>query len=148
MLLHICVAAMLLMKPKPDKHRPNSIFREIKLEIPDKTNGKITNDNEPKKTGLINQSVTSMTLSIFSNLHFILLMLNTFMFLFGTAVVFTHIMAFAESEGISASFGNMMVSALGLFSILGRVGLSSLSQLPRINTIWLYIFAVFLCGNY
>lgn len=146
LLLHMCVSAMLLVEPQPEKQ--DSIFRETKLEIPDKTNGRVTNNNEYSKTIVIHQSVKSMTLSIFSNLHFILLMLNTFMFLFGTAVVFTHIMAFAKSEGISASFSNVMVSALGLFSILGRVGLGSLSQLPWINTIWLYIFGVFFCGNY
>ena len=146
LLLHMCVSAMLLVEPQPEKH--NSIFQETKLEIPDKTNGIMTNHNEDNKKIVIHQSVKSMTLSIFSNLHFILLMLNTFMFLFGTAVVFTHIMAFAKSEGISASFSNVMVSALGLFSILGRVGLGSLSQLPWINTIWLYIFGVFFCGNY
>ena len=146
LLLHICVAAMLLMKPKPD--RKNRIFREIKLEIPDKLNKEMETNSEYSKTILINQSVKFITHSIFSNFQFIVLLLNIFMFLFGSAVVFTHITAFAESEGISASFSNMMISALGLFSILGRICLSSLSQLPWINTIWLYIFAVFFCGKY
>ena len=126
LLLHMCVSAMLLVEPQPEKHI--SIFQETKLEIPDKTNGRMTNNNEDSKIIVIHQSVKSMTLSIFSNLHFISLMLNTFMFLFGTAVVFTHIMAFAKSEGISASFSNVMVSALGLFSILGRVGFGFLES--------------------
>ena len=147
LLLHICVAAMLLVKPEPVQHK--IVFQETKLEFPDKLKNKdVEKNNEYNKSVLTDQSVKSITHSIFSNLHFILLMLTTFKFLFGTAVVFTHIMAFAESEGISASFGNMMVSALGLFSILGRVGLSSLSQLPWISTLWLYSFAVFFCGKY
>ena len=146
LLLHICVAAVLLVKPEPVQHK--IVFQETKLEFPDKLDKEVEKNNEYNKTMPIEQSVKSITLNIFSNLRFILLMLTTFKFLFGSAVVFTHIMAFAESEGISKSFSNMMVSALGLFSIMGRVGLSSLSQLPWINTIWLYIFAVFFCGNF
>ena len=148
LLLHMCVCAMLIMKPyQPKSQRTLKDQKDFTVEKQEKT--KIPDDKKNRPVDINpNESVKYLTASVLSNLHFILLLINTTMFLFGTAVVFTHLIAFAESQGISPSLGNMMISTLGFCALIGRIGLSSLSQHPKINTIMLYIVAVFLSGKY
>lgn len=76
-----------------------------------------------------------------------LLLVSTLLYLFGVGVVFTHIIAFVKSRRSSESLGNLLVSAIGLSSLIGRLALSSLCQQPWANTIVVYILAVFLCGE-
>lgn len=63
-------------------------------------------------------------------------------------MVFTHILSFVESEGVSESSGKSMVTVIGGAALAGRIGLSGLSQLSWVNTIILYTVAVFLCGKF
>ena len=70
------------------------------------------------------------------------------MFLFGTSVVFTHILPYAESENVSSSIGLLLVSVLGAAALVGKIGLGAIAQLPPVSPIVLYIITVFLCGMY
>ena len=70
------------------------------------------------------------------------------MFLFGSSIVFTHIIAYAESQGISATLAKVMVTLLGVSSLLGKIGLGFISQKDGVNTILLYIVAVFISGEF
>ena len=93
------------------------------------------------------KSAKQQSLEILCNPCFILVLVNIFLFLFGCSVVFTHIIAFAESQGISSSLGRVLVSILGGAGIAGRLGLSTLSQMPCTNTFVIYIAAVSLTGK-
>ena len=85
---------------------------------------------------------------LYTNVSFILLLISFSLFLFGTSVVFTHILPYAESESVSSSIGLLLVSVLGGAGLAGRIGLGAIAQLPRVNPIVLYIIAVLLCGMY
>ena len=61
--------------------------------------------------------------------------------------MYTHFMAFAESQGVASSLRSLIISLIGFSSLLGRIALGMLSQHPNINTIVLYIAAVFLSGK-
>ena len=145
LLLHMCVGAMLIMKPhhpKPLRNLRGNDHKELTVRNGMKT--QMTSKPDFKRQ----DSVRSMTGSVLCNFNFILLMINSWMFVFGVGVVYTHILAFVESQGILPSLGNMMISAIGLSSLIGRILLSSLSQHPKINTHVLYVIAVFFCGKY
>ena len=93
------------------------------------------------------KSVKQQYLEILCNPCFILVLVNIFLFLFGCSVVFTHIIAFAESQGISSSLGRVLVSILGGAGIAGRLGLSTLSLMPCTNTFVICIAAVSVTGK-
>ena len=145
-LLHMCVGAMLIIRPNSQKITER-INCNNKLNITDegiRSNTKCNGSIEMKN----NDSAKHMTVTVLSHIRFILLLINGSMFLFGTGVVFTHIMAFAESQDISHSLGNLMISVLGLSSLIGRIILSLFSQHPLINTKELYIVAEFLSSQF
>ncbi len=199
LLLHICVAAMLIWKPpansiseagSAERAKPNNSikyssktegvrvlstttkvkenidsknkkyvgnvpgFQEIKEEVQglgDKPSvspivpSHVITDALAKKN--FEDSIKFHTVTVLRKGHFLLLLVNTVLFYFGTSVMFTHLTAFAESQGKSTSFGNLMLSVLGGASILGRVILNALCQQKWVNSIALYIIAVSLCGK-
>ena len=156
-MLNICVCAMLIIPQPEDINYKQSRSRSTSEE--EKSNEKTvkklkTMDNDltsdlslPQRISSDNNNALHLTARVLSNVHFILLLINAIMLLFGSGVVFTHIMAFAQAQGSSASLGSMMISALGLSALLGRMGLGMLSQLPWVDTIILYALAVFITGQ-
>ena len=140
LVMHISVAAMLIQTP------PTLSSTKVITMQEDPTSHSNNNISVKLNTEKHQDSVSHLTRRVFK-FDFILLMINSFMFLFGTAVLFTHIKAFAESEGISSSVGSLMISFLGFTALVGRIALSMISQLPWVNTIVLYIVAVLLCGK-
>ena len=93
------------------------------------------------------EGLKEQTKNIFTNPYFALLLVNGAMFLFGSSVVFTHIIAYAESQGISPALGRAMVSLLGVASLVGKIFLGLVSQQKQVNTIMLYTAAVFISGK-
>ena len=93
------------------------------------------------------ESLKEQTKNILTNPYFALLLVNGSMFLFGSSVVFTHIIAYAESQGISPALGRAMVSLLGVASLAGKLCLGLVSQQKSVNTVMLYIAAVFISGK-
>ena len=85
---------------------------------------------------------------LYSNVYFILLLVSIALFSFGTSIIFTHVLPYAESKNISSSIGLLLVSVLGGTGFLGNIGLGAFAQLPKVNAIVLYIVAVALCGMY
>lgn len=92
-------------------------------------------------------NIKQQTIDIICNPNMILTLINSWMFLFRLSVVFTHIAAYAESQGISPSLSRALVSVLGGAGLVGRIGLSGLSQIPCTNTFVLYIVSVALTGE-
>ena len=139
MLLNICVCAMLIIKPK-DKRRPKTRKRTSSKQSSEITTIDYTLA-KPQKSSL------QLAVTLFRNVHFILLLINNSVFYFGIAVIFTHLMAFAESRGVSPALRSLLISLLGLSSLTGRLALGLLGQHHKVNTIILYIIAVFSTGK-
>ena len=112
-------------------------------------NNTLTNSDCKRQMGKKHQeeSVRQQTSEILRDPRMLALLLNSLMFLFGLSVVFTHIAAYAESQGISASLGRALVSVIGGGALTGKIGLGILSQIPCTNTFVLYIVAVALTGK-
>ncbi len=197
LLLHICVAAMLISKPpakpvfeaelgeKPEAKNSTEIQLSSTKGIALLPTTRIKNDCHfdlnnstpsadvvheqgrrkeiqglrdrpgtlpviPTKTVVFQKSDNTFwhhTTIVFSSIHNILYMLNSFLFFFGIGVIFTHLLAYAASLGKSVKFGNSMMSILGAVSIFGRIALNALCQQKWISSIILYIVAVALCGK-
>ena len=139
LMLHMCACAMLFMKPKKNQ---NDVISKTKS-----TDGTFKTDlHNPNVADLSgHQSTWKMVTSSFSNFNFVLLLINGSSVIFGAAVVYTHLAAYAESQGISPS---LMISLLGLSNLIGKLSLSALSQHPRINTVVLYIVTGIVAGEY
>ena len=95
-----------------------------------------------------NNTFWKQTKETFKNKFFMLLLLNGAMFLFGSSIVFTHIIAYAESQGISATLAKVMVTLLGVASLLGKIGLGFVSQKDGVNTILLYSATIGISGKF
>ena len=102
---------------------------------------------EDNTKGTTEEGLKEQTKNILTNPYFALLLVNGSMFLFGSSVVFTHIIAYAESQGISPALGRAMVSLLGVASLAGKICLGFVSQQKSVNTVMLYIAAVFISGK-
>ncbi len=94
LVLHVCAAAMLLLPIK--KHKTNSLKN---------------NSKKPRRV-FIEQSG-----NIFKNKSFLLLCVNTVFLEVTASVVYTHIAAYAESEGHSSDVGNLLITVLGIATI-------------------------------
>ena len=156
-LLHICVGAMLItpITSTTMEKRNNSSNSKTGNNVDTKEATTTQSVSSSKGGGL--SSTTTMpqkhsakyiTAKLFSNYHFVFLMFSVAMLHGGTAVVFTHIVAFAESQGNSASFGSVVVSAIGFSILIGRILLGLLIQAPWVNAIALYTACVCFSGKY
>ena len=155
LLLHNCICAMLIFKPvkkiiKDDfalDHNISANSLNTAQENDDtKTNFKSTKkkSTEDQVTMIPAQKMASM---LFSNINFDLLLAVHMTFMFGLAVMYTHLLAFAKTEGISASLRSLMISVVGMASFLGRITLGALGQLPSVNNVVLYIAAILATGG-
>ena len=108
-----------------------------------------TNDKSVEKDNYSSNNFTAhkMAYVLFSNLNFNLLLIAHVALLFGLAVMYTHLLAFAKTEGMSEYVRSLMISLLGLFSLFGRIGLGALGQLPCMNIVVLYITAILATGK-
>ena len=140
--LHICVGAMLIIKSPRKKVKRKSINQPKDLKEKQETND--DGRNIPKTKN----DIGYITSRIFSNWHFIILMLNTAMLHTGAAMVYTHIMAFAKSLGLSDSFGSVLISVIGFSNLVGRILTGLLTQAPVVNAVVLYTFLMSVCGKF
>ncbi len=91
LVLHVCVAAMLVLPIK--KHKTNSLKKK------------------PRRVFIEHSG------NIFKNKSFLLLCVNTVFLEVTASVVYTHIAAYAESEGHSSDVGNLLITVLGIATI-------------------------------
>ena len=145
--------------PKPKLNSDEVAEKTEDIENNKKTvqNGNKTksanNDNKKvrikfQKESIVQKSVKEKLKLLYTNVSFVLLLISLSLFLFGTSIVFTHILPYVESENVSSSIGLLLVSVLGGAGLAGKIGLGAIAQLPRVNAIVLYIIAVFLCGMF
>ncbi len=153
-MLHLCPAAMLIFPQKTITDENFNTKSPIYLGAEDEIKTLKTSkekelshdechDNDDKNNCA---SFITMTLEITQRPAVIIMFINTFFFLAGTAVVFTHLLVYVEYQGVPRALGSLMISCLGFSSFAGRLGLSTLSQQPWTDTITLYIVAVFITG--
>ncbi len=94
LVFNVCVAAMLIFPIQPQ----------------DTT--WVTTKSDAASKGCLAQSR-----KIFTNIRFTILCINVVLFNIGFTVVYTHIAAYAESEGHSSNFGNLLITVLGIATI-------------------------------
>ena len=94
---HICVAAMLIF-PKRKSYKESS------------------ND----KTKQVRKSWLEQSGKIFRNSKFILLSITAFFHNFSACVVYTHIAAYAKSEGLALELESLLISVVG-FCTIGKL---------------------------
>ena len=66
----------------------------------------------------------------------------------GLSILYTFIVALFESEGLTLNMCNVVLSAMGLATLVGNLGLSGLSQLPGFNSVLLHSLSAVMCGEY
>ena len=99
-------------------------------------NTKSTNDDKrkirikAKRETKVRKSIKDKLKMLYTNVSFVLLMISLAMFLFGTSVVFTHILPYAVSENISSSVQLLLVSILRCSAFVGKLALGAINQSP------------------
>ena len=138
------MCAILLIKPQRENTRINHVTTSLS---PSAESAKSEKDQTSVKYVRPRNNAVQMTMALFTNGRFVLMTVSCAVFLFGVAVMYTHLMAFAKTQGISSALRSLLVSLLGLSSLIGRIALGLLSQHPYINTIVLYIITVLISGK-
>ncbi len=131
---HICICAMLI------KHKINFIIEDVEhVEL---------ERNDIKKIKVDKQRPISRTLNLdlFTDMAYISLCLNCSLFTFGMSVVYTHISAYAHSMQLGMHSGDVMISALGVANLLGRIGLGIFGQLDFVDVPLLFMASYFIAG--
>ena len=151
LMLNLCVGAMLIIPQKmvPDKNantkEPNDMPSSENKKLKESSN-EVTNDDKEVEHNC--GSFLTMTLEIIKRPPVVIMFISTIFFLAGTAVVYTHLLVYAEYQGVPKAIGTLMISCLGVSALAGRLGLSAMSQQHCTDTVLLYIMAIFITGTY
>ena len=70
--------------------------------------------------------------------QFLILCINNLLFSMGYSLAHVHLPAFSIDCGLSLSQGNMLISATGISSLVGKIVLGWAAQLPRLSPISVY----------
>lgn len=89
-------------------------------------------------------------ISPFKKKGYVSLCFNNFLWCCGTSVLYIHLTALAESEGIDPDNSAFLISGLGIANLIGRFGFGLIAHHPRVNVIILYgtaflIGGIFIC---
>ncbi len=92
-------------------------------------------------------SMRELTMKLFTNRSFLLLLFSHVIHVTGINALYTFILALLESEGLSANMSNMVLSSMGFSSLLGNLGLSGLSQLSGFRSMQILVISGVICGE-
>ncbi len=92
---NVCVAAMVLRPVEQYEKTQGSDIKKVPLKVES------------------SQSFLNQTERLFNSKAFLLLCFNTFLLLFSAAVVFTHVAAYAKSEGLSPYWCSLLITLIG-----------------------------------
>lgn len=87
-----------------------------------------------------------MDLSVFRDYGFIILCVNNVLVCFGLSVVYIHSAAYSESKGTDPERSSLLMSAIGISNLVGRVVFGSLGQIRRLDVTVMYAVAFALSG--
>ena len=110
--LHSCLAAM-FVRPLPTSPKVSQ------------TDGQ----NKDYKT----KSLCETTKHLFVDIHFWLLCISNFVFVFGISVFITHIAAYVQWLGLPAGSADHLLSTLGISALFGRITTALIAQHPGVN---------------
>lgn len=85
---------------------------------------------------------TLLDVSLFRSLTFIILALSGFFTMLGFFVPFVYGKAKAEANGVATSTSTMLIPAIGIANIVGRVTCGLVSSMPKVSPLWLNNIAV------
>jgi predicted MFS family arabinose efflux permease len=83
---------------------------------------------------------------VFKNGRYLMLCFNNMMLMFGVSIVYVHLSAYAELQGINGTESAMLFSVIGIANFLGRIFFGLAGHHPKVNVILAYIIAVFIGG--
>ncbi len=155
LMLNLCVGAMLIFPQRTTTDKNANVEDLVYVLSDEELNGmkqssQTTHDkDECHDTDTKNNcaSFITMTIEIIRRPAVLIMFTSTFFFLAGTAVVYCHLLVYAEYQGVSRNMGSLMISCLGICSFAGRLGLSTMSQQPCTDTVLLYIIAILITGQ-
>ena len=125
--LHIVAAGAIIRDPQPAKQVSN-------------------NNKMDKKTLEETQRTQESVWASFRYPHYWIVHINTILFCLGFSVFFTHLIAYAESVGISSQDSAALISAHGLAGLGGRIGLGLLASRQQVNIFWLFMASYAISG--
>ncbi|XP_032516484.1 monocarboxylate transporter 3 isoform X1 [Danaus plexippus] len=80
---------------------------------------------------------TMLDVSLFRSPTFILLTMSGFFTMLGFFVPYMYVKQRAESNGIGKATSVMLVSAIGIANIVGRIACGLVSSMPKVSPLWL-----------
>ena len=123
-----------LSRDNPEDKLPEKIFKEG-LQAPSVCSIPAVVDNS---VDVDTSRRSSFNFFLFRNIRFVLLCLNNLLFAIGYAVTHIHLPAFAVHAGIPQSRSGLLLSAIGISSIVGKIGLGVICQHRRLSPVGVY----------
>ncbi|CAK1585250.1 unnamed protein product [Parnassius mnemosyne] len=80
---------------------------------------------------------TMLDVSLFRSPTFIILAVSGFFTMLGFFVPYMYVKQRAEANGLSKGSSVMLVSAIGVANIIGRIGCGVVSSMPKVSPLWL-----------
>jgi predicted MFS family arabinose efflux permease len=120
--LHVVAAGFVIQDPIPPKNTLDDVEKKHPLKE------EMQMQDDPK--------------SLWRNLDYWILHVNSVMFCFGFSAFFTHLAAFASSHNVEKSMSAMLISAHGIAGLVFRLLLGFLATCQRVDIFGLYVASV------
>ena len=151
-LLNLIVCGMTFPNNKRKGWRDISkLKRKAKLKVeskPDRT--KSDGDNMEHtlapRTDIAEPKQKCFNVKMFTNHHYVLLCMNSLCATFGQSVVYIHLVAYAQSLGISEYKSSLLISTIGVCNIIGRLLFVIMERLTKWNALIFHIFSYCTAG--
>lgn len=85
-------------------------------------------------------------LQMFKSTKYLILGVNNLLFIFALSIVYVHLPAFAELRDISKDSAAMLISAIGIANLVGRILFGFLAKVPHLTSLRLYTAATLVTG--
>ncbi|XP_064619207.1 monocarboxylate transporter 13-like isoform X2 [Lineus longissimus] len=115
-----------------------AFIRPIQIKQTDKNK----NEVDEEKIGILEM----LDITIFKNSRYLLLCLNNLLLMFGIGIVYVHLSAYAELQGVKGTASAMLFSAIGIANFLGRIFFGFAGHHPKVNVVLAYILAACIYG--
>ncbi len=84
---------------------------------------------------------STLKLHVFKSWNYQVLCVNTLLFVYSISIIYVYLPAYGESLGLSKSHSSILISALGIFNLIGRLVFGLLTKIAVCTPQRLYIAA-------
>ena len=115
---------------------------------PDRTTSDVDNMEHTlaPRTDIAEPKQRFLIAKMFTNHHYVLLCVNSLCAIFGQSVVYTHLVAYSQSLGISEYKSALLISTIGVCNIIGRLLFVIVERLTKWNALIFHIFSYITAG--